>query len=75
MHPVVPQVQELAKHIEQLVVLPDELHSTTLKKYRKLCDSCAAAAATMSASWQCTSPRSCTREHALLRACSELVVD
>ncbi len=40
MHPVVPLVQALAKHIEQLVALPDELRATTLKKYRKLCDSC-----------------------------------
>jgi len=47
MHPVVPLVQALAKHIEQLVALPDELRATTLRKYRKLCDS---AAATMSAS-------------------------
>ncbi len=42
MHPVVPLVQVLAKHIEKLVALPDELRATTLKKYRKLrlCDSC-----------------------------------
>jgi hypothetical protein len=40
MHPVVPLVQALAKHIEQLVALPDELRATTLRKYRKLCDSC-----------------------------------
>jgi hypothetical protein len=40
MHPVVPLVQALAKHIEQLVALPDELHAITFKKYRKLCDSC-----------------------------------
>jgi hypothetical protein len=38
MHPVVPLVQALA--VEQLVALPDELRATTLKKYRKLCDSC-----------------------------------
>ena len=40
MHPVVLLVQALAKHIEQLVALPDELRATTLRKYRKLCDSC-----------------------------------
>jgi hypothetical protein len=70
MHPVVPLVQALAKHIEQLVALPDELRETTLKKYRQLCDSCCH---TMRASWQCTSPRSGARERTLLRVCSELV--
>jgi len=39
-HPVVPMVQALAKHIEQLVALPDELRETTIRKYKKLCDSC-----------------------------------
>ena len=35
-HPVVPMVQALAKHIEQLVALPDELRETTIRKYKKL---------------------------------------
>ena len=39
-HPVVLMVQALAKHIEQLVALPDELRDTTIRKYKKLCDSC-----------------------------------
>ena len=39
-HPVVPMVQALAKHIEQLVALPDELRETTIRKYKKLCGSC-----------------------------------
>jgi hypothetical protein len=39
-HPVVPMVQALAKHIEQHVALPDEIRETTIRKYKKLCDSC-----------------------------------
>ncbi len=39
-HPVVPMVQALAKHIEQLVALPDELRETTIRRYKRLCDSC-----------------------------------
>ncbi len=37
---VVPMIKALAKHIEQLVALPDELRETTIRKYRRLCDSC-----------------------------------
>ncbi len=37
---MVPMVQALAKHIKQLVVLPDELHDTTIRKYKKLCNTC-----------------------------------
>ncbi len=33
-------IQALAKHIEQLVALPDELRETTIRKYKELCDSC-----------------------------------
>ncbi len=40
MPPVVLLLQAVSKHIEQLVTLPDELCETTLKKSRKLCDSC-----------------------------------
>jgi ribonuclease HI len=39
-HPVVPMVQALAKHIEQLVALPDALRETTIRRFKKLCDSC-----------------------------------
>jgi hypothetical protein len=37
---VVPMVQALAKHIEQLVALPDALCKTTIRRFKKLCDSC-----------------------------------
>jgi hypothetical protein len=41
-HPVVPMIQPLAKHIEQLVALPasDELRETTIRKCKRLCDNC-----------------------------------
>ncbi len=39
-HPVVPMVQALAKHIEQLVALPDWLRETTIRRFKKFCDSC-----------------------------------
>jgi hypothetical protein len=37
---VVLMVQTLAKHIEQLVALPDELRETCIRKFRKFCESC-----------------------------------
>jgi hypothetical protein len=33
-------IQALAKHIKQLVALPDELLLTTIRKFENLCDSC-----------------------------------
>ena len=33
-------VQALAKHIEQLVALPDELRETTIRRFKRLCDKC-----------------------------------
>ncbi len=39
-HQVVPMVQALVKHIEQLVALPDALRKTTIRRFKKLCDSC-----------------------------------
>jgi hypothetical protein len=33
-------IQALAKHVEQLVALPDELRETAICKYKRLCDSC-----------------------------------
>ena len=33
-------MQALAKHIEQLVALPDELRQTTIRRFKRLCDSC-----------------------------------
>ncbi len=39
-HPKVIMMQALAKHIEQLVVLPDELRETTIRRFKRLCDKC-----------------------------------
>ena len=39
-HLKVIMVQALAKHIEQLVVLPDELRETTIRRFKRLCDKC-----------------------------------
>jgi hypothetical protein len=39
-HPAVPMVQAFTKHVEQLVVLPDELPETCIHKFRNLCESC-----------------------------------
>ncbi len=33
-------MQALAKHIEQLVALPDELRKTTIRRFKRLCDKC-----------------------------------
>ncbi len=37
---MVPMVQALAKHIEQLVTLPDALRETTIRRFKnlKLCE-------------------------------------
>ncbi len=39
-HPKVIMMQALAKHIEQLVALPDELRETTIRRFKRLCDKC-----------------------------------
>ncbi len=39
-HPKVILMQLLAKHIEQLVALTDELHETTIRGFKRLCDKC-----------------------------------
>ena len=39
-HPKVIMVQALAKHIEQLIALPDELRETTIRRFTRLCDKC-----------------------------------
>ena len=72
-HPVVPMVQALAKHIEQLVALPDELRDTTIRKYKKLCDTCGChnereLAAALAEERR---PRACPLAR-LLRACGRL---
>ena len=35
-HPIVSLVQALAKHLEQLVALQDEIRETTCRKYKQL---------------------------------------
>jgi ribonuclease HI len=72
-HPVVPMVQALAKHIEQLVALPDALRETTIRRFKKLCDSCGChnereLAATLAEERR---PRECPIAR-LLRACGRL---
>ncbi len=72
-HPVVPMVQALAKLIEQLVALPDALRETTIRRFKKLCDSCGChnereLAATLAEELL---PRACPIAH-LLRACGRL---
>ena len=53
MHPLVPMIQALAKHVEQLVALPDELRETAICKYKRLCVKfMTAMVVTMSTSWQ-----------------------
>ena len=72
-HPVVTMVQALAKHIEQLVALPDELRETTIRRYKRLCDSCGChnereLAAALAEERR---PRACPLAR-LLRACGRL---
>jgi hypothetical protein len=70
---VVLMVQALAKHIEQLVALPDALRKTTIRRFKKLCDSCCCRnerelAATLAEERR---PRECPIAR-LLRACRQL---
>jgi hypothetical protein len=70
---VVPMVQALAKHIEQLVALPDALRETAVRRFKKLCDSCCwhnerELAATLAEERR---PRACPIAR-LLRACGRL---
>jgi len=72
-HPLVPLVQALAKHIEQLVALPDEIREITCRKYKQLCAACGChneqeLAAHLAEEW---SPRACPIAR-LLRACGLL---
>jgi hypothetical protein len=39
-HPLVVLTQALAKHIEQLVALQDDLRMETIARYKQLCDTC-----------------------------------
>ncbi len=70
---MVPMVQALAKHIEQLEALPDALRETTIRRFNKLCDSCGChneseLAATLAEERR---PRACPIAR-LLRACRRL---
>jgi ribonuclease HI len=75
-HPVVHMIQALAKHIEQLVALPDELRETTIRKYKKLCDSCGCHNARELAAHLAEErrPRVCPLAR-LLRACGQLQME
>ena len=75
-HPVVPMIQALAKHIEQLVALPDELRETAIRKYKRLCDNCGChnereLAACLAEERR---PRLCPLAR-LLRACGQLQME
>jgi hypothetical protein len=66
-------IQALAKHVEQLVALPDELRETTIRKCNRLCDSCGChnvreLAARLAEEQR---PRVCPLAR-LLRACGQL---
>lgn len=72
-HPRVMLVQALAKHVEQLVALPDEIREATVVAYRKLCTDCGChnereLAEHLAAE---SKPRQCPIAR-LLRACGQL---
>ena len=75
MHHIIPLIQALSKHVEQIIALPDELRETTIRKYKRLCDNCGCHTecelATLLAGerW----PRTCPIAR-LLRACRKLHV-
>ena len=75
-HPVVPMIQALAKHIEQLVALPDELRETAIRKYKRLCDSCGCHNARELAAHLAEErrPRVCPLAR-FLRACGQLQME
>ena len=72
-HPVVPMVQALAKHVEQLVALPDELRETCIRRFRMLCESCGCnnERELASALAEERKPRACPLAR-LFRACGQL---
>ena len=75
-HPRVLLVQALAKHIEQLVALPDDLRQDTIARYRKLCSACGCHNARELAEHLAEerSPRSCPIAR-FLRACGQLGIE
>ena len=74
-HPVVHMVQALAKHVEQLVALPDSLRETTVQKYKRLCDSCGCHNERELTAYLAKerNPRACPLAR-LLRACGQLEI-
>ena len=73
MHPCVPMIQALAKHIEQLVALQDDLRQDTIAHYKKLCVACGCHNARELAEHLAEerSPRKCPIAR-FLRACGQL---
>ena len=75
-HPRVLLVQALAKHIEQLVALPDDLRKETITRYRELCTACGCHNARELAAHlsEERAPRRCPIAR-LLRACGQLGIE
>jgi len=75
-HPVVPMIQALATHIEQLVALPDEIRDTTIRKFKQLCDSCGCHNEHELAAYLAEElrPRPCPLAR-FLRACGQLNIE
>jgi hypothetical protein len=75
-HPVVLMVQALAKHVEQLVALPDELREICIRKFRKLYESCGCnnERELASALAEEGRPRACPLAR-LFRACGQLQME
>jgi hypothetical protein len=75
-HPVVLMVQALAKHVEQLVALPDELRETYIRNSRKFCESCGCnnERELASALAEEGRPRACPLAR-LFRACGQLQME
>ena len=69
-------VQALAKHIEQLVALPDDLRQDTIARYRKLCTTCGCHNARELAAHLAEerSPRRCPIAR-FLRTCGQLGIE
>ena len=71
--PRVILVQALAKHIEQLVALPDDLREETIARYRRLCVACGCHTARELTGWLATErkTRRCPISR-FLRVCGQL---
>ena len=76
-HPRVLLVQALAKHIEQLVALPDDLRQDTIERYKRLCYNCGCHTARELAQHLAAEPaprRSCPVAR-FLRTCGQLGIE